>query len=229
MFKLIKIVNNNNRLYMGVFLLGWIVTFYSLPNKYLINIPTLVPTTIVDDFIRLSPGWTWIYISYYGYLAFAFLFAKKEQNMNQIFYSFVSTAALSAVFFFTYPTMIVRDLYPLGLFDGASAWALEYIRVMDESVCCAPSMHITMTTIAALTIKHEAKKLSRFTDVWALLIFYSTMATKQHYFIDVVTGFLFGLSAYLIFSNIEYVTWTSKTSSNSQTRLFENLRRYLKP
>lgn len=209
------LVHPQNRLPMGLALLGWIILMYVLPNNFLIVPATEVPLTVVDHWVPLQPrGWAWVYISYYFYLISVYFFVRDERNLNQFYYSMSISAVIAALIFFLLPTSIDRSLYPLLQVQSSSEWILWFIRKIDNSINCAPSMHIAMTTIAALTALSESRKPTVFMIIWALLIGYSTMATKQHYFIDVIGGFVFGVCTYGVFSRARFYIISSRIASN---------------
>jgi membrane-associated phospholipid phosphatase len=212
--QLLKIVNSKTKLPLGAFLIFWVVLLYMLPQKYQYINAFNVPLTFIDEAIPLSPHWIWIYVSYYLYLAAAFLLAKEEKNSNQIFYSYLVSAVVSTIIFFIFPTTIARDNYPIGEISTWSAWLLSQIRITDASLNCAPSMHCAMSTMAACTFLREKTWYRWPAAFWSLFIFYSTMATKQHYFWDVVTGVLFGLLIFTFFIRANYIESTAFESEN---------------
>lgn len=213
MAPLISVVNRKTQIPLGLFILVWILVLYMLPQKMPLLQPQLVPITFVDTAISLSPGWIWIYVSYYLYLIGAFLVAR-DKNANQIFYSFLASAVLGTIIFFLFPTLIDRSLYPLSDTSSLSGWLLGLIRTTDEPLNCAPSMHIAMTTIACGTYFREKKWYAWPSIVWALLIAYSTMATKQHYWWDVVTGFALGFFVFAFFDRATYVVGRFRASTS---------------
>lgn len=202
--QLIKLVDRKTKIPLGLFILFWIIVLYMLPQKFPIFEGQLVPVTFVDHLIPLSASWIWIYVSYYFYLIGAFLIARGN-NANQIFYSFFCSAILGTIIFFLFPTLIDRDLHPLIDATSLSGWMLSVIRMTDAPLNCAPSMHIAMTTIAAGTFVRERTWFSWPAIIWAILIAYSTMATKQHYWWDVVTGFTLGLFVFAFFDRATYI------------------------
>lgn len=216
MLKLPQLITSENRLPWGVFLLAWIIALYVVPNNFLLNTPIPVPLTAIDSWIPLqADGWAWVYISYYFYLIAVYLFVRELQNVNQFFYSMSVSALIAAVIFFLYPTSIDRTLYPLLQVNTSSEWILWFIRQIDHSLNCAPSMHVTMTVIAALTAFKESRRIGAVAILWAVLIAYSTMATKQHYFVDVASGVLFGIGMFASFRQARFYRLTSSTTASS--------------
>lgn len=203
--QLYKIVNSKTRIPLGLFVLVWVIVLYMLPQKYQYLESFQVPRTFVDDAIPLTPHWIWIYVSYYFFLVAAYLNPQDEKNANQVFYSYAVSAIISTIIFFIFPTTISRDRYPLLETESWSGWMMHMIRLTDASLNCAPSMHCAMSTIAALTFLREKTWYRWPVASWALFIFYSTMATKQHYWWDVVTGVMFGAFIFGFFDRANYV------------------------
>lgn len=174
----------------------WQVITYMLPNKLILREPWPVPVTAADEWVNVSSPWIWVYVSFYIYFGGAYLFSKSIFNRQLMFYSYMISATLSMFYFFLFPTSIVRDPYKIGS-AGASETVLNFIRTIDTSVNCLPSMHICLSTIATITLFRVSKIFGLFAVFWLLMIAYSTMATKQHYFYDVLTGAALGAVTWL--------------------------------
>jgi membrane-associated phospholipid phosphatase len=170
-----------------LFSLLWQVITYMLPNRFLLREPWAVPTTLVDNLIPVSSHWIWIYVSFYVFIASAYFFSKDLFDRQLIFYSYVGSATFSFFYFFLFPSAIDRAPYLIKT-GGPSDFLLNLIRTTDASVNCFPSMHICLSTVAAMTIYKSSKKWGAFAVFWLVMIAYSTMATKQHYFYDVISG-----------------------------------------
>ena len=61
---------------------------------------------------------------------------------------------------------------------------------LDNTTNCVPSLHVALSCIAAFGIWYERQQIWQFMAIWAVLIIISTMTTKQHQFIDVITGII---------------------------------------
>lgn len=202
---MLKLANLYNRIELNrspikwlIVLILWMVLGYMLPNKINLIEPIMVPKTFVDALIPLSPVWIWPYISYYFFIFGTFLFVRSEHVKKLVFSSYSLSAAVACLIFFLIPTAIERENYPIQENAvGLSVWALNFIRSADTSINCLPSMHIALSAMAALALIKESRKLTLPAVLWFLLISYSTMATKQHYFLDVAAGVLFGLFFWL--------------------------------
>ena len=169
----------------------WMILTYMFPNKFILTQPQEVQTTFIDHAIPLSSPWIWVYVSYYLFIFAPYLFSQNLMFRKMIFSSYMSAASISCLIFFAFPTSISRDLHPLEV-NSFSDHALQFIRNADTSVNCVPSMHIALSLISTLTLALYNRKIGILAGFWFLMISYSTMATKQHYFYDVAAGAIFG-------------------------------------
>lgn len=206
MVRLRTLANTERRWPMVIAVTAWLLIAYGIPNKLSLFPPTPVPLLELDSMISFSPLWVWPYISYYLLLLVPYFVTNDEKIMNQMIYSYVVAAALSALFFLMFPTVLDRELYPtMHAGDFMSVLALDVIRTIDNSVNCFPSMHVTLTTIASLSLIRISRRWAWVALPWALAIYYSTVATKQHYALDVMGGFFLGISIFVFFANCVYV------------------------
>ena len=197
---------------MGALLLLITIFLYFLTTHFYVGTPSYVPITFFDVWAIHSPIWIWAYVSYYFYLIGIYLSVRDEQILNQIYYSYLAAGIAGAIIFFFFPSTVLRELYPLAENQGLSEKMLGFIRTIDSSRNCAPSMHVAFSTIAAMTFwrdRKESQKTRFFVTSWSLMIFYSTMATKQHYFLDVISGFVLGVVIFYTFGKVAFVSQTA--------------------
>jgi membrane-associated phospholipid phosphatase len=206
MVQLKTLANPSRRWPMVIAVTAWILLTYMIPNKVNLFTPTPVPLLGLDMMIGFSPAWVWPYVSYYLFLILPAFLTDDENVLNQVIYSYVVSAAASVLFFLFLPTVLPRESYPTAdAGDFLSVLALDILRAIDTNVNCFPSEHVTLTTIAALTMIQINRRWSWIAVPWALAICYSTVATKQHYVLDVFGGLLFGVGFYWFFANAVYV------------------------
>jgi membrane-associated phospholipid phosphatase len=153
-------------------------------NLHMITPVRLTPSSI-DNFIPFTDWVIWIYHSQFVFLLLSIYAIRQPENLRDTFYSMALACLLSFAVFIIYPTTIPRVVQP-G--DGLTAKAFQVLYSIDSAANCFPSLHVSLACLSALGIFHEKKTLSAFAIIWACLIVLSTMATKQHYFIDVVGG-----------------------------------------
>ena len=69
----------------------------------------------------------------------------------------------------------------------------------DVKYNCLPSLHVAQCFLAAFTCSRVHRGVGAAAAVWASLVALSTLYTKQHYVLDVVTGIVLAGLAYAIF------------------------------
>ncbi len=188
------------RLFFCGVLSFWFMFFYGVPNHFSPFSPLIVPETEFDHVVSFQPAMIWIYISTYVYMFVMYFLLKKEDNLNKVLYSYTATVFIGSVIFFFFPTEIPRLGYPLpDNLSPLTRFAFESLRAIDNSTNAVPSLHVGLSVLGALVMWDETRLGGMLASIWAVAIIYSTMAVKQHHFIDVSTGALLGLSTYWLF------------------------------
>jgi membrane-associated phospholipid phosphatase len=78
---------------------------------------------------------------------------------------------------------------------GFGEYVLRTIQGADPSINCLPSTHCAMAALCSVAIYGERRRLGAWMILTALAIGAATIVTRQHYLIDVVSGYLLGGSA----------------------------------
>lgn len=179
---------------MALVLIGYIV-----PNQFVLFQTHPVVLTRFDHWVALAPIWIWFYIAYYPLLIGAYFYTTGTAAQKAYVGAMTLATGVSCLVFVLFPTSIPRELYPLAPGTDLSTLMLAIIRGADESINCLPSMHVCMSFLAASAFTLVCGRWGRFI-VWTLFlaICYSTMATKQHYFVDLVAGLALGLTCMAI-------------------------------
>ena len=207
--KLTCFVNKKNRNSMGLLTLAFVAGVYYLTNHNQVFKLNALPMSSVDLLVPFKPWTIWVYISEYVYYVIAFLSFRNLMNVNKFLYSYLALSLLSCAIFFFWPTVFPRELYPLdaSVPDGITKTVFSFLRThMDTPANCLPSHHVSSCFLLAFAFYTESKAKFRIYLSWTFLISLSTLSTKQHYFYDVVTGFLLAVVFYKIFWNkIKYI------------------------
>jgi membrane-associated phospholipid phosphatase len=209
-------LQHERRHLVGLILLAWVAVSYILPNRFSFYSPYEVPLTKVDRWIPFDPSWTWIYLSYYAFIIFAYFFAKTVVDRRRYIEAMALSAFVSCFIFIFFPTHIGRDPYPLDVHHSLTFWALDRIRFFDKAVNCLPSMHVCMSSIAAIAYGSQGLKAAWSSGLWTVLIIYSTMATKQHYFLDVVMGLVLAAGS-VLFCDLSAARFSKKSFNSLQS------------
>jgi membrane-associated phospholipid phosphatase len=189
-----------------------------LSRHPLLPVHTL-PLTWFDTWAGYQPNpWAWVYESIFLLTGISpWLIISREQLRRYI----VGFALLSTVSF------VVFALFPVAsprLTDSQLSTFLIFITQVDGPMNAFPSLHAGCLIYALALIWHLfGPRLNPMVAilllVWAGLILFGTLATKQHYAVDLLAGGLLGWAA-------DWVAWRTSTCGDNASR---NVRRSNEP
>ena len=158
-----------------------------------------VPLTWLDGVIPFRPRWIWAYLSLYLLNPIGPLFTRSRQDLLRysrgILFLFVS----GIVCFVFFPVAGPRPL------SADSYWLYQGLTGIDRPYNSFPSLHagcavyaVLFAAYASLDTSHRTLRTCLMTVawIWVALILYSTIATRQHFFIDLPGGMFLGWLAY---------------------------------
>lgn len=163
-----------NRLVSG----GWAL---SLPIDKNIPLypPALIPYLLGSLLFVAFPIWASLYSEKYKFEAYVI--------------SFLTATTISYIIYLTLPTFVIRpEVHSQDHFSRA----IVLLYQNDYPHNAAPSGHTFYTLISFLYIKFWNPKVQVISLTIALLIIASTLLTKQHYVLDVISGLILGFIAY---------------------------------
>lgn len=160
---------------------------YLVPNHVQLVEPRQLWWTPVDAWFPFLPGTVWIYVSDYLLVVSAFLVSEGWEEVRRFVRAYFVLLAVGAVIHFAWPTVFPREAFPIPA-GGPSASALATLRSVDAPTSCLPSMHVAGSYLAAFSLWHRRRSLFAGYVLWATAVAASTLTTKQHYLVDVVTG-----------------------------------------
>jgi membrane-associated phospholipid phosphatase len=188
----------------------WIVATFALAsilyltsNHIQIVEPRFLPMTWIDRNTPFIAESIWIYTSeYYLFLAVV-LAIRDSDNLNRYLYSFLGLQIFCVAIFWIWPTVYPRELFALNphAMDPLTYYAFNSLRMADTAANCCPSLHVSSVYLSAFVFLRENKTKFWIFSIWATFVAASTLTTKQHYLIDVVTGFICAVFIYQIFYN----------------------------
>lgn len=201
-FALPLFMSEGKRIPIGVAL--WIVAtcLYMLPNHFPALEPVQLPLWAIDRRIPFLPHLVWVYVSEYLFFIVIYLSVREMRNLSRFIYGFLSLQVFSVIIFWLLPTTYPRDLFPLPAnLDPVTHAVFTLLRKADAPTNCCPSLHVSSVYLSALIFLHEQRKKLPFYLGWATAISLSTLATKQHYLVDVLAGMALALIFYWIFNH----------------------------
>lgn len=165
------------------FLPQWTPLFKSRP----------IPTTFIDRDLPFQPGWILPYLSMYLLLPLVPLFATRIEQLRRYTAGMAIMFVIAGVCFFLWPVH-----YPRPTLQPDAPIFYRLVTKIDQPVNSLPSLHAGLTAFSlffgARIFTDLSKSLRRtllaIGWIWAALILYGTLATKQHYLADLPPGII---------------------------------------
>lgn len=201
-------LTQRNKIFVGAIAFSLAAVFYMPPNHFPWFTPRLLPMTAIDNAVPFLPYTFWIYTSEYLFFAAIYLACKSMTNLNKFLYSFVLLQIVSSFIFWFWPTTYPRELFPLP--DSLDSFTLRMfsgLRVADSPNNCCPSLHVSSVYLSSFIYLDDERKKFPLFFMWATAIAISTLTTKQHYLVDVITGFLMACVFYWVFHKYSRVRY----------------------
>lgn len=168
-------------------------------NAYDITLP-------IDHKIPLIKIFVIPYIIWYLFIPFSFIILclrdKKTYYKTMLIY--IVGSIVSSIIFITHQTTVPRT--PV-LGNDIFAKILIFIQSNDKPVNCLPSLHAFTSYLVMREMKKSSNSsigISSITTITGVLIILSTLFTKQHAVLDVISGII--LAEILIFVTDKFET-----------------------
>ena len=188
-----------------LFLVHWC---YFLINRF--REASFLLTTSVDQYIPYIPLFGVVYLSYIPFILFniwwAFNYLEPTKYLNLI-KGMILIHLIGYGFHLGIPATIQR---PHLQVDGLLNLVVDHIYSYDCPSNQTPSLHVACSTFLAYSYHLMSEKTINkiLIYLWASLICVSTLVIKQHYFIDLITGWVLaggaGLLLYLRNRNVYF-------------------------
>lgn len=177
--------------------MGFIALFFSayfyLMQHHFFTI-TQIPIVFLDTLIPFDDRFLILYLSLWGYVSLpAALLRSRQELLVYGGYCF-ALCAIGVMVYLFFPTSILQD---------PSQWAgsAEIIRLKstDMNANAFPSMHVASAVFACFWLNKQLSQMNApvvvyiAVVIWCIGIVYSTMAIRQHLFVDVAGGFILGV------------------------------------
>ncbi len=154
---------------------------------------TVMPLTAVDGWIGFWPGALPLYLSLWFYVSLAPALVIERRELVSFGIAWVVLSAVGLGIFLLWPTIV-----PTPALDWAQSPAFASLKSVDAAGNACPSLHVAFAVFSArwfsrLLRQMGAGRVARTLNwLWCLGILYSTMATRQHVWLDVVAGATLG-------------------------------------
>ena len=156
--------------------------------------------TSIDTLIPLFSPAVIIYISsFIQWIIAIFILLKQDTIFGyKVSLAIIIGSIIGFIIFLVFPTGVLRTNFEINnVFD----WILSQIYFVDNPINACPSFHCFCSTITIIILKYSKNidnKYRIINTIFSILVYASTLLTKQHYLIDVPTGILTAYLSYLI-------------------------------
>lgn len=175
---------------MGLGLLFW--SGYGWLARHAFFPVHVLPVTGLDRAVDYSPGpWAWVYLSQFILTGGMPWLIDRRDHLQRYVAAVALLSGVSFLVFFLWPVASPRPaLQPV-------AGLMNWIVVLDGTYNAFPSLHagFVMLMMGLGWRIFRRSIISLALAVWAVLILFATLATRQHYTWDLVAGLVLGLLA----------------------------------
>jgi membrane-associated phospholipid phosphatase len=181
-------------------------TGYSILGRVAFFSLHAVPITALDRWVPFQPEpWGWIYLSQFVAVGWLPWLLNDRQSIYRYTAGVLIMSVVSFAVFLFFPTPGPR---PGEFGDSVS---MRMIASYDGTMNACPSLHAAflayMVLLAWRMFGHAAPwRTLGIAGLWGVAILYSTLATKQHYALDLAAGTVLGVLA-------DRLAWRGSTSS----------------
>ncbi|MDY4316132.1 phosphatase PAP2 family protein [Pectobacterium actinidiae] len=146
---------------------------------------TVLPTSLVDEWISFSASAIWLYLSFFIIVPLSYLSCPMAR-LAGLRQATQLTAVMAGVVYLIFPTTMV---YPQVVGDDLSTRVLQLLLRIDSPQNCLPSLHMALTVLAVWAMSDGQQKVKTgFYLLWGVAIAFSILQLRRHLFIDLVTG-----------------------------------------
>ena len=151
-----------------------------------------VPVTSLDAAVPFQPDpWAWVYLSQYLFTGTLPLLLTSREAIGRYVAALATMSLSGFAFFLFFPTAGPRPT------EVSGSLAMRWIAACDGTLNAFPSLHaafiVCMSRLAWRMFGHEHSRCVVAVSVlWGGAILFSTLATKQHYALDLVAGAVLG-------------------------------------
>src|SRR5690349_1992113 len=173
------------KLLLAISLLIYFCVFYFTLQRIVLFVPHQFAPSRLDDAIPFDPRWTLVYQSIYLLLPLPLL--ASIEDLHRYTRGFLMMTILSFAIFLVFP---VEGPRPDVMVNNR---AYDLLVTYDRNLNAFPSLHAALAVYTLIFLRR-----SRFVialAIWVALLLYATIATKQHYAIDVLAGVVVAVGA----------------------------------
>ena len=178
------------KLVLAAGLTAFFCVFYFPLQRLDVSARTL-PLGALDRAVSFDPAWTPVYQSVYLLMPLCAFAADSADALRRYARGFVAMCLVAFAIFAVFPVAGPRPAEPAG---GLYGLLVAY----DTPLNSFPSLHVALAAYSALFahVVWRHPPLTMLAAAWVVAIAWSTLATKQHYAVDLPPGILLAVAAH---------------------------------
>lgn len=156
---------------------------------------TVMPLTAIDRWFPFQPGMLGLYLSLWVYVSLPPSLLRTRAELHAYGWLAGALAAVGLGIFLLWPTTIPLD----ANIEWSDHPGFVGLRQVDAAQNACPSLHVAFAVFSGLWLDRMLRQLRAGLGLrllgaaWGFGIIYSTIATRQHVFVDVLAGAALGL------------------------------------
>jgi membrane-associated phospholipid phosphatase len=174
----------------------WVYVPYLFLQHHHFFPATNMSASFFDRMIPFSDQTVWLYLSIYLLMPVGPFLMNSRKQIFRYAIGIVLISLLANAIFLFWPTLCPRPIV-----QGTNT-TYQALTTIDNSFHAFPSLHAAFAIYSALSGglvlreigSHSFWRISLW--LWAVLILYATLATKQHVVADIIAGSALGLVIY---------------------------------
>jgi membrane-associated phospholipid phosphatase len=154
-------------------------------------------TTRFDGLIAFDARWIWVYVWAYPAALIPFFFVRSERLMHRVALAYAVVFVVSFSLFAALPVTSFYLRMPRIKLDTlrASDWLVALVYAWDLPYNCFPSLHVSVSVLAACVAWRVNRKMGAAAFGCAMLVAVSVCKVKQHFVADALAGAVLGAVA----------------------------------
>jgi hypothetical protein len=150
-----------------------------------------------DHLIKLSAPWLVVYFFMYFQILAPASAVRDQRVLVRMSWAFIIMYVVAVPIWIWLPVIVPRD--PVRVTDFWT-YSINVLRWKDPPINCLPSMHVAHSAVAALVVRRVDRLMGRVLLISVGLIWWSTLAVGQHWFVDGLMGLSLAVAAdWLVF------------------------------
>ena len=182
------------------FIWGFFLAYFWLLRNPFFPV-AVMPTTPVDDWIGFAPASLGLYLTLWVYVTFPTSLIVDRVQLVRYGVAAAALCGAGLIVFLLWPSAV-----PAGLVSAADQQSAGFalLKGIDAAGNAFPSLHVATAVFSAFWLDRLLRPMNggpivRGINVaWCCGIVYSTLATKQHVFLDALSGTVLGVVAALL-------------------------------